>query len=70
MAGEEVWLTVPEIARRFRISTRTAYRWANSGRGLRVLRTGPTGRGIRVHRGDLERMERDREWGTTSWTSA
>ncbi|MFF4653716.1 helix-turn-helix domain-containing protein [Streptomyces sp. NPDC001380] len=70
MAGEREWLTVSEIAARYGISTRTAYRWVASGRGLRVLRTGPTGRGIRVNRDDMERLERERTWGAMSETAA
>lgn len=57
MTSESDWLTIPEVAARYRISPRTAYRWAESGRALRVLRTGPTGRGVRVHAGDLDRWE-------------
>lgn len=71
MAGEQEWLTVQEVATRYRISRRTAYRWIASGRGLRIFRPGPTERsGIRVHRSSLERMERERQWGPASWTSA
>lgn len=53
------WMTVAELANRLSVTQRTAYRWALSGRGMRILRTGPTGRGIRIHRADIERMERE-----------
>lgn len=47
------WLTVSEVARHFRVSTRTVARWAVSGR-LPVRRVGPTGRLIRIHSSALE----------------
>lgn len=46
-SGSE-WLTVAEVAKHYRISTRTVTRWALSGR-LRMRRVGPTGRLIRIH---------------------
>lgn len=46
------WLTVSEVARHFRVSTRTVTRWAVSGR-LRMRRVGPTGRLIRIHSSEL-----------------
>jgi excisionase family DNA binding protein len=47
------WLTVREVARHFRVSTRTVTRWALSGQ-LRMRRVGPTGRLIRIHSSALE----------------
>lgn len=47
------WLTVSEVARHFRVSTRTVSRWAVSGQ-LRMRRVGPTGRLIRIHSSALE----------------
>ncbi|MFF4846300.1 helix-turn-helix domain-containing protein [Streptomyces collinus] len=41
-----------EVARHFRVSTRTVARWAESGQ-LRVRRVGPTGRLIRIHSSEL-----------------
>lgn len=49
------WLTVGEVARHYRVSTRTANRWALSGE-LRIKRIGPTGRLIRIHRSALEEL--------------
>ena len=46
------WLTVGEVARHFRVSTRTVTRWALSGQ-LRMRRIGPTGRLIRIHSSEL-----------------
>lgn len=50
------WLTVSEVARHFRVSTRTVNRWALSGE-LRVRRIGPTGRLIRIHSSELNREQ-------------
>ncbi|MFF8577069.1 helix-turn-helix domain-containing protein [Streptomyces sp. NPDC015408] len=50
--SEPEWLTVSEVARHFRVSTRTVTRWALSGR-LRMRRVGPTGRLIRIHSSEL-----------------
>ena len=47
------WLTVSEVARHFRVSTRTVTRWALSGQ-LRMRRVGPTGRLIRIHSSALD----------------
>lgn len=47
------WLTVQEVARHFRVSTRTVNRWALSGQ-LRIRRIGPTGRLIRIHSSELK----------------
>ncbi|MFE0873243.1 helix-turn-helix domain-containing protein [Streptomyces rochei] len=46
------WLTVSEVARHFRVSTRTVTRWALSGQ-LRMRRVGPAGRLIRIHSSEL-----------------
>lgn len=46
------WLTVREVAKHFRVSTRTVTRWALSGQ-LRMRRVGPTGRLIRIHSSEL-----------------
>jgi excisionase family DNA binding protein len=46
------WLTVSEVARHFRVSTRTVNRWALSGQ-MRIRRVGPTGRLIRIHSSEL-----------------
>ncbi|MFC9678132.1 helix-turn-helix domain-containing protein, partial [Streptomyces sp. NPDC056949] len=43
------WLTVREVAQHYRVSERTVCRWALSGH-LRMMRVGPTGRLIRIHR--------------------
>jgi len=51
-SGSE-WLTVAEVAKHYRISTRTVTRWALSGR-LRMRRVGPTGRLIRIHSSALD----------------
>ncbi|MEV6021471.1 helix-turn-helix domain-containing protein [Streptomyces sp. NPDC051997] len=50
--SEPEWLTVSEVARHFRVSTRTVTRWALSGQ-LRIRRVGPTGRLIRIHSSEL-----------------
>ncbi|MFD7590690.1 helix-turn-helix transcriptional regulator [Kitasatospora sp. NPDC059811] len=42
------WLTVAEVAARCSVTPATVYRWIREGTGPRVVRTGPTGRGIRV----------------------
>ncbi|MFF1934336.1 helix-turn-helix domain-containing protein [Streptomyces sp. NPDC058228] len=42
------WLTVSEVARHFRVSTRTISRWAASGE-IRSKRIGPSGRLVRIH---------------------
>ncbi|WP_331720749.1 helix-turn-helix domain-containing protein (plasmid) [Streptomyces sp. NBC_01005] len=46
------WLTVSEVARHYRVSSRTVNRWALSGE-LRIRRIGPSGRLIRIHRSAL-----------------
>jgi excisionase family DNA binding protein len=51
-ASNPEWLTVGEVARHFRVSTRTVTRWALSGQ-LRMRRVGPTGRLIRIHSSEL-----------------
>ena len=56
MTKTTAWMTVEELAARYRISRRTAYRWAASSK-LRTIRTGPTGRGIRIAADDVERLE-------------
>ncbi|MFB6710634.1 helix-turn-helix domain-containing protein [Streptomyces bacillaris] len=48
------WLTVREVAQHYRVSERTVCRWALSGH-LRMMRVGPTGRLIRIHRTELNR---------------
>lgn len=50
---EAEWLTVSEVARHFRVSSRTVNRWALSGQ-LRMRRVGPTGRLIRIHSSELK----------------
>lgn len=52
------WLTVSEVARHFRVSTRTVNRWALSGQ-MRIRRVGPTGRLIRIHSSELNSDEHD-----------
>lgn len=52
MSDGPEWLTVSEVARHFRVSTRTVTRWALSGQ-LRMRRVGPTGRLIRIHSSEL-----------------
>jgi excisionase family DNA binding protein len=52
MSNRPEWLTVSEVARHFRVSTRTVTRWAMSGQ-LRMRRIGPTGRLIRIHSSEL-----------------
>ncbi|MFD8803677.1 helix-turn-helix domain-containing protein [Streptomyces atroolivaceus] len=51
-AATPEWLTVAEVARHYRVSTRTVNRWALSGQ-LRIKRIGPTGRLIRIHSSEL-----------------
>lgn len=55
-ASKPEWLTVSEVARHYRVSTRTVTRWAVSGE-LRVRRVGPTGRLIRIHSSELNREQ-------------
>lgn len=58
MSNEPEWLTVSEVARHFRVSTRTVTRWALSGQ-LRMRRVGPTGRLIRIHSSELNSEQHD-----------
>ncbi|WP_331764508.1 helix-turn-helix domain-containing protein (plasmid) [Streptomyces sp. NBC_01383] len=54
---ESPWLTVSEVARFYRVSTRTITRWVATGE-IRSTRIGP-GRLVRIHRSELTDQQHD-----------
>lgn len=49
------WLTTEEVGRHFRVTARTILRWLEAGEFGNVLRLGPGGKTIRIHRSELDR---------------
>ncbi|HEX5569594.1 MAG TPA: helix-turn-helix domain-containing protein [Streptomyces sp.] len=52
------WHTTEEVGRHFRVSARTILRWVDAGEFENVLRLGPGGKTIRIHRSELDRLAR------------
>jgi len=48
------WLTTEEVGRHFRVSARTVLRWVAAGEFENVVRLGPGGKTIRIHRSELD----------------
>lgn len=49
------WLTTEEVGRHFRVTARTILRWVDADQFGTVLRLGPGGKTIRIHRSELDR---------------
>lgn len=52
------WLTTEEVGRHFRVTARTILRWVDAGEFVNVLRLGPGGKTVRIHRSELDRRAR------------
>jgi DNA integrity scanning protein DisA with diadenylate cyclase activity len=52
---EPEWVTVQEVARHYRVASKTVLRWVATDPTMKVRRLGPTGRIIRIHRSELNR---------------
>lgn len=54
-APDDEWLTTAEVAALLKVSRRAVQRWVQTDPTVEVLRLGPGGRTLRVHRSSLRR---------------